>query len=128
MVMKVLYLSTGIKVKIEFTLLLLNSGKSLFGEGATYSYYADSAGADIISSSLGYFNFDDPSLNYKISKLDGKTAFITRVADIAASKGILVVNSAGKERNNEWKHIISPAEHLLLQTYRTKSREYISSD
>jgi serine protease AprX len=67
-------------------------------------------GVDIISSSLGYFNFDDPSLNYKYSDLDGNTAFITVVADIAASKGILVVNSAGNERNHDWKRIIFPSD------------------
>jgi serine protease AprX len=72
--------------------------------------YADSAGVDIISSSLGYFNFDDPSLNYKHSDLDGNTAFVTRVADIAASKGILVVNSAGNERGNAWRNIIFPSD------------------
>jgi serine protease AprX len=72
--------------------------------------YADSAGVDIISSSLGYFNFDDPSLNYKYSDLDGNTAFVTRVADIAASKGILVVNSAGNERDKLWKNIIFPSD------------------
>ena len=72
--------------------------------------YADSLGADIISSSLGYFNFDDPSLNYKYSDLNGNTAFVTRVAEIAASKGILVVNSAGNERNSVWKRIIFPAD------------------
>lgn len=72
--------------------------------------YADSLGADIISSSLGYFNFDDPSLNYKYSDLDGNTVFVTRAADIAASKGILVVNSAGNERNSAWKRIIFPAD------------------
>ncbi|HKK42099.1 MAG TPA: S8 family serine peptidase [Bacteroidales bacterium] len=72
--------------------------------------FADSCGADIISSSLGYFTFDDPSMNYKISNLDGKTAFITRAAEIAASKGILVVNSAGNERNKTWKYIIFPSD------------------
>jgi len=72
--------------------------------------YADSAGVDIISSSLGYFNFDDPSLNYKHSDLDGNTAFVTRVAEIAASKGILVVNSAGNERGNTWRNIIFPSD------------------
>jgi serine protease AprX len=72
--------------------------------------YADSAGADIISSSLGYFNFDDPAFNYKYSDLDGKTAFITRAAGVAASKGILVVNSAGNERNTPWHYIIFPAD------------------
>lgn len=72
--------------------------------------FADSAGADIISSSLGYYNFDDPALNYKYSDLDGKTAFVTKVADAAASKGILIVNSAGNERNKEWKRIIFPSD------------------
>jgi serine protease AprX len=72
--------------------------------------FADSAGADIISSSLGYYNFDDPSLNYKYSDLDGNSAFVTRAADIAASKGILVINSAGNERNKVWKRIIFPSD------------------
>ncbi len=72
--------------------------------------YADSAGADIISSSLGYFIFDDPALNYKITDLDGNTAYVTKAADIAASKGILVVNSAGNERTNGWKKIIFPSD------------------
>jgi hypothetical protein len=72
--------------------------------------YADSAGVDIISSSLGYYNFDDPSMDYKISDLDGNTAFVTKVADIAASKGILVVNSAGNERDNPWQKIIFPSD------------------
>ena len=53
--------------------------------------FADSSGADIISSSLGYYNFDDATMDYKYSDLDGNTAFITKAADIAASKGILVV-------------------------------------
>ncbi len=72
--------------------------------------YADSAGADIITSSLGYFAFDDTSMDYSFSDMDGNTAFITKAADIAASKGILVVNSAGNERNNEWLRIIAPSD------------------
>lgn len=72
--------------------------------------FADSSGVDIISSSLGYFNFDDPTLNYKNSDLDGNTAFVTKVAEIAASKGILVVNSAGNERDKVWKSILFPAD------------------
>ena len=72
--------------------------------------FADSLGVDIISSSLGYYNFDDPDLNYKFSDLDGNTSFVTRVADIAASKGILVINSAGNERNKDWERIICPAD------------------
>jgi serine protease AprX len=72
--------------------------------------YADSAGADIISSSLGYSTFDDPSMNYKFSDMNGKNTFVTQAANYAASKGILVVNSAGNERTNAWKRIIAPSD------------------
>jgi hypothetical protein len=72
--------------------------------------YADSAGADIITSSLGYSTFDDPLLNYKYSDMNGNTSFITRAADVAASKGILVVNSAGNERRKTWIRITAPSD------------------
>jgi serine protease AprX len=72
--------------------------------------YADSAGADIITTSLGYFMFDDHAMDYSFSDMDGNTAFVTRAADIAASKGILVVASAGNERNKEWIRIIAPSD------------------
>ena len=77
---------------------------------AAAAEYADSAGADIITSSLGYGYFDDPALNYKYTDLDGNSIFITAVADIAASKGILVFSSAGNERNKEWKRILAPSD------------------
>jgi serine protease AprX len=77
---------------------------------AAAAEYADSAGADIITSSLGYFTFDDPSMSYSFRDMDGSTAFVTRAANIAASKGILVVNSAGNERNKEWVRIIAPSD------------------
>jgi serine protease AprX len=72
--------------------------------------FADSIGTDIISSSLGYFNFDDPTMNYKFSDMDGNTTFVTQAADKAASKGILVVNSAGNERTTAWQRIIAPSD------------------
>jgi serine protease AprX len=72
--------------------------------------FADSIGADIISSSLGYSRFDDPTMDYKFSDMDGNTTFVTQAADFAASKGILVVNSAGNERTSTWKRIIAPSD------------------
>lgn len=90
--------------------------------------FADSAGVDVISSSLGYYNFDDPSLNYKYSDLDGNSAFITRAADIAAAKGILVVNSAGNERNKLWKKIIFPSDaDSILASAAVQGNNLISS-
>ncbi len=77
---------------------------------AAAAEYADSAGADIITSSLGYFTFDDPAMDYSFNDMDGNTTFVARAADKAASKGILVVSSAGNERNKEWIRIISPSD------------------
>jgi len=72
--------------------------------------WADSAGADLINSSLGYTAFDIPALNHTYSDMDGNTTRITRAADIAAGKGILVVNSAGNEGSIEWHYIGAPAD------------------
>lgn len=71
---------------------------------------ADSIGVDIINSSLGYSTFDDPQDNYTYDDLDGNTAIITKAADIAASRGILVVTSAGNEGNGSWKYITAPGD------------------
>jgi len=78
-----------------------------WGMGAEW---ADSAGADIISSSLGYYSFDSPETSYVYADMDGHTTVISRAAEIAASKGILVVNSAGNEGSKTWHYIIAPAD------------------
>ena len=72
--------------------------------------YADSLGVDIINSSLGYTTFDNPAENHQYTDLDGNTTVITIAADLAASKGILVVNSAGNSGADEWHYIGAPAD------------------
>ena len=72
--------------------------------------YADSVGVDIINSSLGYTEFDKPEENHVYSDMDGNTAVVTIGADMAASKGILVVNSAGNSGNDPWQYIGAPAD------------------
>jgi serine protease AprX len=72
--------------------------------------FADSMGVDVISSSLGYTRFDDTTLNHSYSQLDGNTTAITRAADVAASKGIVVVNSAGNLGAGNWFYISAPAD------------------
>jgi serine protease AprX len=71
---------------------------------------ADSLGVDVINSSLGYTNFDDSSMDYSYSMMDGNTALVTRAADMAASTGILVVNSAGNEGGTSWQYVSAPAD------------------
>lgn len=74
--------------------------------------FADSVGADIINSSLGYTTFDAQTSNQNHTRadLDGNTAYATNGADIAAAKGILVCNSAGNEGGSGWKYISIPAD------------------
>ena len=71
---------------------------------------ADSLGVDMISSSLGYSEFDQSSFNYTYAQMDGNTTMVTRAADLAAKKGILVCNSAGNSGGDPWKYIIAPAD------------------
>ena len=72
--------------------------------------YADSIGADIINSSLGYSEFDDPNDNYTINDLDGRTSIISLGALAAARTGILVVTSAGNAGGGSWNKITMPAD------------------
>ena len=73
---------------------------------------ADSVGADMISSSLGYVNFDDSQYNHEYEERDGNTALITIAADMAAKKGMIVVNAIGNSGNvsNESKYVMCPAD------------------
>lgn len=72
--------------------------------------FADSLGADVINSSLGYTTFDNPIYNHTYADLNGNTTPVTRAADLAASRGILVVNSAGNEGGSSWQFIGAPAD------------------
>jgi subtilisin family serine protease len=71
---------------------------------------ADSAGVDVINSSLGYNTFDDASMDYPKAAMNGKTAVITRAAQWAADRGIVVVCSAGNEGAGSWQIITAPAD------------------
>ena len=72
--------------------------------------YADSAGADVINSSLGYTKFDDPTMSHTYADMNGHTNRSSIGANIAFSKGILVVCSAGNDGANMWHYISSPAD------------------
>ena len=71
---------------------------------------ADSAGVDVINASLGYYDFDSLELNYTHEDLDGITSVVSRAADLAASKGMVVVLSCGNEGNTVWETITVPAD------------------
>lgn len=79
--------------------------------------WADSLGADIITSSLGYLNFDPPHTSYTWQSMNGSTALISRAADIAVSKGIIVVTSAGNDGfNSSHNTLNAPADAFNVIT------------
>lgn len=71
---------------------------------------ADRLGADVISTSLGYFEYDNPSYSHTYSEMTGNIAFASQGANIAFSKGMIVVASAGNSGNSSNPHIGVPAE------------------
>ncbi len=72
--------------------------------------YADSLGADIVNSSLGYTRFSDVEMNYSYQDLNGKVSLASRAANIAFDKGMLIVCSAGNSGLDDWKYIGVPSD------------------
>ncbi len=71
---------------------------------------ADRLGADVITSSLGYFGYDNPNYSHTYSDMIGNKAFASRGANFAFSKGMVVVASAGNSGNSSQPHVGVPAE------------------
>lgn len=71
---------------------------------------ADYLGVDIINTSLGYTTFDNPNYNFTYNDMNGVTAFISKGVDMAFSRGMICVVSAGNEGNDAWHYISAPAD------------------
>lgn len=98
----------GLATGAEFLLAKTEINTEPFSEEKNWlaaAEWADKNGADIINSSLGY-TFQ----RYFVSDMDGKTSLVSRAANMAASKGILVVNSNGNEATSKWKYLGTPAD------------------
>ena len=89
--------------------------------------YADSLGVDVVTSSLGYTTFDDATMNHTQDQLDGRTIPISRAANLAASRGILLFNSAGNEGDKDWKKITFPADAENIITAGSVDKDSIRS-
>jgi subtilisin family serine protease len=98
----------GLATGAEFLLAKTEKKSENYAEELNWlaaAEWADKNGADIINSSLGYT--DKRYFNWQ---MDGHTTFVTRAANIAARKGILVVTAAGNEGSNSWHYIGAPAD------------------
>ncbi len=89
---------------------------------------ADRLGADILTTSLGYTEFDNPNYNFTYNDMNGVTAFISKGVDMAFSRGMISVNSAGNSGNDPWHFISAPADaiHALAIGAVDSAGEYAS--
>lgn len=91
--------------------------------------YADSVGVDVITSSLGYFEFDEPTSSYYTQDdLNGRTAFISRAASEAVKRGHLLFCSAGNEGGSKWGKITFPSDAQDLLTVGSVTEEKEKSE
>jgi subtilisin family serine protease len=72
--------------------------------------WADSIGADIISSSLGYRDGFSDSADYRYSDMDGSTTIISIAAVEAVKRGMIVVNAMGNEDSRTEGTLTAPAD------------------
>ncbi|MCR5132001.1 MAG: S8 family serine peptidase [Prevotella sp.] len=104
----------GMAPEAHFVLIRTEDGRSesLAEEDfwAAAAEYADSIGVDLINSSLGYHHFDRSLGDHPYRELDGQTSICSRSAALLASKGIVLVASAGNEGLGTWKKINVPGD------------------
>ncbi len=104
---------TGSAPDAGYYLFLTEDQRSEYPVEADYwicaAELADSLGADIVQSSLGYYYFDNPAMSYTHTQLNGTTR-ISMAASMAVAKGMVVVNSAGNEAANPWRYVIMPSD------------------
>jgi subtilisin family serine protease len=105
---------TGGAYKANFQLYITEDIKSEYRiEEYNWLFAAersDSLGVDIVNTSLGYNDFDLSSMDYSMEDMDGATTVITRAAQMAAERGMIVVTSAGNEGNKSWQIVTAPAD------------------
>lgn len=72
--------------------------------------WMDSIGVDVVSSSLGYSEFDATDFSYSYSDMNGNTTIVSQAVNLAFERGIVTITSAGNEGSSPWFYITSPAD------------------
>jgi serine protease AprX len=93
--------------KTEYVPAELNSEEDNWVAGLEW---LERGGADVVSSSLGYSEFDPGQHSYTYQDMNGHTATTTRAAAVAARKGVLVCVAMGNEALHAWHYLTSPAD------------------
>lgn len=90
--------------------------------------FADSLGADVINTSLGYYSFDDKTKNYEYCHLNGHHALISRQASKVADKGMVMICSAGNTGEGPWKKTTPPGDaHNVLTVGAINKKAILAS-
>jgi hypothetical protein len=80
---------------------------------------ADSSGADVISTSLGYTTFDSIIVNsvkvgnpddHTYANMNGNTTLAAVAADLCAKKGLLAFAANGNDGSDSWHFLSTPAD------------------
>ena len=90
--------------------------------------FADSVGVDVVNTSLGYYEFDDTTMNYRYRDLDGHYSLMSHSASLAADKGLVLVCSAGNSGRGTWKKITPPGDAENVITVGAADRNLVNAD
>lgn len=68
-------------------------------------------GIKLVNSSLGYTDgFDKRKENHNKKEVNGKSSMITKTAQSAAEKGMLIVSAAGNDGHKKWEILSLPSD------------------
>jgi serine protease AprX len=76
----------------------------------------EAAGVQIISSSLGYTEFNNSATSYSYKDMNGNTAISTKAVNLAFQRGIFLFASAGNDGAKAWHYISAPADAYNVMT------------
>ena len=72
--------------------------------------WLEARGADVMTASLGYFQFDSTDESSPYSELDGRTAIVTQAVNEASKRGVICVIPAGNEGRMGFRTLSAPAD------------------
>ena len=108
------HVMVGTAPEAEYWLLISEDGNSEQpveeDNWAAAIEFADSVGADVINSSLGYGSYDAPYGKIPPYEYNGRTRLVSRTASMAASKGMVVCCAAGNSGEEILSTIAVPAD------------------
>ena len=125
-------LMVGTAPQAEYWLIKSEDSRSEFPIEEDYwtaaMEFADSVGVDVVNTSLGYYEFDDKTCNYRYRDLDGHYSLMSHSASMAADKGLVVVCSAGNSGRGTWKKLTPPGDAENVITVGAMDKNLVNAD